>query len=515
MDNFKRRLVIVATLYGFSLPACSIHEQLRTDFTSPESPLPGKHEEMFPEDDEKTAERSHEILKDRVFEPYRDDFLLAHVEFDDQGRFWESGLHENQNQLEALESWVQKDVADNPDRYQNGAIILAFAHGWRHNAEEGDGYLQDYRRLLATVAEDERNGQNRPVIGVYLSWRGAAVDEKAGFLTTVPAVFTYWNRKNTAHSVGNRSFGETLTRLHRLRNLVVKKGEGLNPNDQSVNTRAIIVGHSFGAAAVFSGVERYFEDQLIGDEFLDSAREKEMAEFEQWAKRRWDLVLLINPAFEALRYDTIHRYNRLIVQDPDSRIDRIPRLLVVTAENDMANKMALPAGQTLGSLFSRTQKPNSRFDEKAQLTTALGFFRPFQTHQLVLDGNSDAVLKILPDLGASIPPIRENRRTGMRVAKRERVQAFAAPEELRGDLDFLDPFARLMGDGDDGGTGPAEDRPSSGVRRKRAEVFPFMVALAQPEIVDSHNGIWGRQFREFVVRFVGAQDAAIRKLAGR
>ena len=52
-------------------------------------------------------------LTHKVFEQY-DDFLLAHVEFDDQGQFWEDERTKNTpnplNQLEALESHINTEL---------------------------------------------------------------------------------------------------------------------------------------------------------------------------------------------------------------------------------------------------------------------------------------------------------------------------------------------------------------------------------------------------------------------
>ncbi|MCB1235867.1 MAG: hypothetical protein KDM91_12430 [Verrucomicrobiae bacterium] len=449
------------------LCSCTAHRQFHTDFNF--GPVGGPRGEG----------------DERVFEAHGK-YLLAHVEFDDQGKYWETDLGRTAggpvNQIEALEAVVKADVAARPARYRNGAVFVAYAHGWRHGARDGDSDLVHFRELLEGVADEEQKGGKRPVIGVYLSWRGGRVDELRGTpvekvaapVLAVPAFLTYWDRKETAHHIGTHSFGETLTRLYELRNHVIRHGEGLEEDDQKrAKTRLIAVGHSFGGAALFSAVSRFFEDELIR---VETGEKK-------WIKRRWDLVLLVNPAFEALRYETIHRYTARIDPAASSPYLHLPRMLVVSAGNDGANHFALPVGQTLGDLLRPKQRDNPRLNEEKQLTTALGFHDAFRTHRLIYDEN--------PAPGK--PRVQLEFDTKTLADRSAFAEADYAPTRAQSYLRAFDP---VFVDG-----------------KSPRRVLPFMVARTDDvRILDGHTGIWRTPFRDFVIAFLAAREEAVRGL---
>jgi hypothetical protein len=85
--------------------------------------------------------------------------------------------------------------------------VFLYAHGWKHNASACDNNVICFSRLLERmdILERHRNdalpkgGQAapaRPVVGVYVGWRGLALD--AGALSNT----TFWTRKATAERVG-------------------------------------------------------------------------------------------------------------------------------------------------------------------------------------------------------------------------------------------------------------------------------------------------------------------------
>ncbi|MEM7397087.1 MAG: hypothetical protein AAF492_32580, partial [Verrucomicrobiota bacterium] len=296
-------------------------------------------------------DEARDVMRNRVFERY-ENFMLAHVEFDDQGRFWATGTTNGMNQFEALEAMMERMMGHEGDEkrpFEDGVLIFCFVHGWNNNAAEGNANLDNLRDLLHRFSKEEKEfaaASGRParsVLGIYMSWRGKQIADGTEWpvvrdlnripgvriplqLLNVPRFLTYWNRKGTAEQVGRRSMAAALTHLYHLRGEVDK---AFNVAPSESHSRVIVIGHSFGGAAVFSAVNRFFEDSLI--HVVDEDNE------DITIGRRWDLVLLANPAFEALQYDMIHTLNQQLpdLENPNPTIF-LPRMSIIRARNDVA-----------------------------------------------------------------------------------------------------------------------------------------------------------------------------------
>ncbi len=440
------------------------HEQWRQEFvTGDAGPYEGAFGDSASEED---RERASGVVGDRVFERYGDDFTLAHIEFDDQGQFWHKEREDGErNQLEALEKRVADRLESDPGHFANGVIMVTFVHGWSNNSKEGNDNLRNFRYTLAKIAEGEREepvGLQRPVIGVYLSWRGARFHERTP-LGKAAKVLSYWDRKETAENIGRRSMGDTLKRLSLLRDKIAYEGEGRNR--ATTRSYSVIAGHSFGGAAVFSGVASFFEHELA---------DARASDFEKWVSPNWNLVVLVNPAFEALQYSTIHRYASEIPLQLDrgqSPFVLMPRMLVVASEADSAVKGALPLGQRLGDLF----RPKQDDEQRALMMTGLGHYPPYNTHHLSLGGDGEARLGLLPHAAGSAP---------------------VAELRPQGRSAFLDNFDHLF----------LDETPAK-------RVLPFMVATADPAVIGSHGDIWNEKFREFIVKLIHSHERAGKEAA--
>ena len=331
----KKLLSVALTVVCIGvLSHCTPHKQYRTQFDS--APIGGL--ELLDSEVEGRDKRVHEV--------YGDGVSISHIEFDDQGEFWrtkDSG-GDSKNQLVSFEELIEARLRRGEFR-KRGALIVTFVHGWNHSARERDTNLRDFRSALLELRR--RKGlHSRPIVGVYLGWRGQV-------LPGPPKYLTYWDRKRKAQKVGHRRLGETLTRLAAVRQRIIDdpRGENRRTSERDAGTRLIVIGHSFGAAAVFTGVSRFFEDELTRlSQMQDRGGRRRKGE-KGYIDRRWDLVVLVNPAFEALQYKAIDRYARKIANHQIanhhvslSRFYRMPRLLVVSAENDFANKRLFPLG---------------------------------------------------------------------------------------------------------------------------------------------------------------------------
>ncbi len=411
----------LSLLIAATLCSCGFHKQWRTDFS--DAPISAPAE-----------------AKKRVIETY-DGITLGHVEFTDHGSFWDD------RQLSKLESVVRSNLKTHPEKYRKGALFVAFAHGWNHNAQEGDGNLDSFRKLLSTLkqSEDTAHGQHRPVIGVYLSWRGRT---KPKVPTDAPQLLTtFWGRKEAAERIGYRAMAETLTRISLLREDVAAV-EGVP--EHLWNSRLYVVGHSFGAAAVFSSVSRFFEDEAI--ELKLKARDRKA-----YIARRWDLVVLVNPAFEAQRYAILDKYKDF---STNSLFGRMPRLLVIGAENDVPCRTIFPVGQWL-DFSSHVTKNDAEFDH---IRSAAAQYEKFYTHDLIPAAR--------PDCPATLTP-KEH------AGNHKHIPAFSTFESL-------------------------------GVTTTADSIGGFMVARADKSIVDGHNGIWKDNFRTFLARLIEARENAVK-----
>ena len=227
-------------------------------------------------------------------------------------------------------------------RFQKNYVI-AFAHGWRHTAQLGDGNVADLRvyaahaaRFLAdrcAAGDDRYCGMN--VTAVFLGWRGARTDEiwlarhlgKVGeWIGTYSAVFTLFDRKPISEAIAP----SVLAALRAIENALgmqvpLDVSTGLpvtNPN------RFIIFGHSLGGNVLATALK----DQLVKDVQLHKPGS-------YLPPPLGNLVVLLNAASEAANWTAFQR----------AVWDRVPM-----AVNEHASLTDFVAGH---SFFQKDQRP--------------------------------------------------------------------------------------------------------------------------------------------------------------
>ena len=185
---------------------------------------------------------------------------LAAIEFDEQGDIWTSA------QLNAARRMI-RESARRP-------LLIAFVHGWHNNARANNENLQSFNQLLKEIA-DRTNSQDREVQGIYIGWRGLAIErawDKSG-IGWLARYLSFYSRKSDTDLVA----GIPLTRaLYVLASDAHAKGG-----------RVIFIGHSFGGRIL----EKALAQALIGQ---TSAYPRIKVTLPA------DLTLLINPASEAI-----------------------------------------------------------------------------------------------------------------------------------------------------------------------------------------------------------------------
>ncbi|UNK48743.1 alpha/beta hydrolase [Lysobacter sp. S4-A87] len=355
---------------------------------------------------------------------------LGFVEFDDQGQLRHPELKN------ALMARVRAEADAHP------LLIVVFAHGWKHNAAASDSNVVDFGRLLQRIAvEDEKacaghSCADRQVVGVFLGWRGLSASVEPF------KELSFWTRKDRAQRVGSDGAMEVLAEL--------KKIEG--GNDLG---RMIIVGHSFGGALIYTAIQQ----QLMRDTWYLNRG--------SMARNAADLIVLVNPAFEAARFHALNR-RAAGMTHPDSQR---PILAVFTSRNDTATGRAFPVGRTLGTLFQSHTSDEQRRENR----TALGHYTLFQTHDLNLTTAAGTDTQALLRLSTYS----------------EYGCAWQAYQAGTTDAWSLGELALSR-------------RPTMQTDGQRRN--PFYVVSVDPGIIDAHNGIWGDRFSQFLYRFVAVQS---------
>lgn len=259
-------------------------------------------------------------------------FTLSVLELDDDGALFDP------RQIDDVRNHVIAEGAN------SGAIIITFVHGWKHNGTPCDDNLSCLRQILSNVESKERNKQSRAlrankiytprkVIGIYIGWRGLAQCSEPG------KELSFWGRKQVAHSVGASQAREILQNIR-------DAHEHLLESEASAGSRLITVGHSFGAAVVYSAVE-----SDILQEFLRATRSAKQGETLEPVAGYGDLVVLINPAFEAQQFRAINkRLGELHELGVKFSPNQPPILAVVSSEKDVPTHLFFPIGQALNLL---------------------------------------------------------------------------------------------------------------------------------------------------------------------
>jgi hypothetical protein len=209
----------------------------------------------------------------------------------------------------------------------------------------------------------------RRVIGIYVGWRGLSHTKEPW------KELTFWGRKQVAESIGRSTDAAQLfTRLTSLQ-------QQLHQRERSHGTiyagsRLIFIGHSFGAALLYSAAGVPLTEHAFETSY-DAKKQCWSGVIPSFG----DLTVLINPAFQAVPYETLDRVSRLCFST-----QQLPRLLVVTSRTDLATRYAFTAGQTLGQILQFSGALRSK-DQEAAVLGAVGHFARYRTHTLSTNGN--------------------------------------------------------------------------------------------------------------------------------
>ena len=295
---------------------------------------------------------------------------LYFVEFDDQGLLYPPGRPE----FGAGACHIEALMADLSELAKKGGLsILVYVHGWKHNASDSNIDVEAFRLLLRDAdlverAKEARSGKRHRVVGVYVAWRGKSLDLPEPLLS-----LSFWDRKQTAQHV---AVGESRALFARLRAFQVTQNGGpaiagtTDPSEKKV--LMILMGHSFGGLILYSAVAQ----SLINSLYEASAS----ADGKKIVPRFADMIIVANPAVEALRYTPLHR------AATGNTYDRYqsPIFVSVTSTADWATRIAFPAGRYISTVF----QTHASDEEREANRNTIGHVERYITHELVPGGGA-------------------------------------------------------------------------------------------------------------------------------
>jgi hypothetical protein len=285
-------------------------------------------------------------------------YLVGYVEFDDQGWLYGTNRTGARLQIEAVHDRFARELQT------NGLLMVVFVHGWKHNAGGGDSNVVMFHHVLGELGVMQQHISktlHQPphrVAGVYVGWRGLSASVEPF------EELSFWDRKNTAEAVGHGAVIELLSDLEALRDQSNREHHG---DTNRSNTKLIILGHSFGGDIVYSATAPILTERMVQnyDAFGQPRAPKSLG----------DLVVLINPAFEAARFETLQR----LASTKAFPLGTNCTLAVFTSTADQATGFFFPLGRNASTLFETYEKHR---DQRKANVTAVGHYQPYINYDL-------------------------------------------------------------------------------------------------------------------------------------
>ena len=325
LKRYKRYKL--ALLFTILLPACAANDSFRSDIS--ETPCIDMQTQ--------TCKAAHLIVNNA------DNYQLGFVEIDDQGQFYD------RRQADFLVKTLKNQ--------KQAQYVMVYAHGWHHNAVESDFGLQRFKGMLK---EAKLNHPQQQVTGIYIGWRGET------FTLPVLRLLSFWDRKAVTEEVGRNALLDFLLQVE-----TAVKDQG-HPDNV-----LLTVGHSLGASVIFNALHQVLLQRLVQPENSSVRR------------TYGDMVVLINPAFEAIRYATLRDAAQRYARQFQFSEQQKPLLIIATSAADNVTKRDFSWSRVFSTLFEAhrtipadSDNTDAELSEWALDTTALGHYEQYITHHL-------------------------------------------------------------------------------------------------------------------------------------
>ncbi|HXI71065.1 MAG TPA: hypothetical protein VNN22_11985 [Verrucomicrobiae bacterium] len=372
-------------------------------------------------------------------------YTLGFVEFDDQG--WLYNRTNNQTQIETVVNRLTEESKT------NGLLMVLFIHGWKHNASGDDSNVALFHNFLQKLADIEKldaatnSRPTRRVAGIYVGWRGLSLE------TPIINNLTFWTRKTTAEQVGHGEAIELLAKLEQLRNTSNRQNAGDIASNKVASTKLVSIGHSFGGDLLYCATAPILAERMI-ENYDDEGQM-------QAPKPMGDLVILINPAVEAARFETLER-----LSNTKTFPVKTCTLAIFTSTSDDATGIAFPAGRWFSTLSKSYQADT---DQWRANRIAIGHYEPFLNYELsALNTNAETSTTT-----ASVQAI----------SKARKIKSENQKKKISQPINF--PQAQLV-------PKHAEDPTLS----------PIFNVAVNPRLIPNHNKIDRTIFIQFLAEFI-------------
>ncbi len=170
------------------------------------------------------------------------------VEFDDQGLMYDT------RQLDKVLADIHS-LAESPSRELR---LVIFVHGWKHDASKESSNFRDFPQFLEKFRTSD---PNITVYGVYMAWRGEALQREEPLNRLFQPWLTFFSRIRAAGRVGRPAFTESLLAVLTAAELEFNLPNGV-PAARD-RTTSVVIGHSMGGFVV----EEAMSKALLGSLF--------------------------------------------------------------------------------------------------------------------------------------------------------------------------------------------------------------------------------------------------------
>jgi hypothetical protein len=426
------------------------------------------------------------LFRDRSIEkfvtPEKEEFTIGVIELSDDGHV--KDIRQRDEVFRELKRVALRgEVAS---ALSPGAVVVTFVHGWHHRAKVCDENLSCYRRVLEGLVRRNGDRDNKgPVFGIYIGWRGESAHRLSGA--------TFYNRKAAAQRVGSLGGRDLLLELGQMQRDLDREVREASGGSRYVNM--VTVGHSFGGALVYSAMESLSVSEYAGAHGVGYPACKGG---EKPVRRGvGDLVVLVNPAFEARRY----RYFAEDVTAPGTYSpDQRPVLLTVASTADDAVGVAFPLGRALWLAWH----PSAWNAGSAEIT-GLGHYAPYTTHRLIFKGKEEKPIEAPPltDQKAleRCDLLEEQKRGVVRATCDCSYPVYAVNAKDTSSGRSEDQTKLKEGQGSVHAL--KEDVTLQPINAKNKNV-PYIVASAPGNLISGHNDIYNPNFILFLVGYINS-----------
>lgn len=367
--TWQNSLAMIAAVFLTSCISTTPYQQRGVEAPVPESAV--RSLEYF---EASTHEGVRLDAEARSIEHFADpDFTIGVIEINDRG---DTNPAQYDQVLGAIRNSIKKAAADG-----RKTTLVTFVHGWHHSCRVCDDNLTCFRRVMAELSRQEvGSAKPRNIIGLYIGWRGRRYIGKVD-------VVSIWNRKSVAEDIGQRGGKEVLNRLHAI---------WIEANG---NVTMVTVGHSLGAALLLTAVRANLTgnvDDIVNDEggnfrIVRAAglRDATSPDVKAERARFGDLVVLLNPAIEAVQYGIFDRDLRdEMIQNPHELAAKgLPPDKLAPYSRDQLPIMITIAGKAdtaVGRIFQIARSIQGQLIPSHRL--GLGHWEPEITHTLHYTG---------------------------------------------------------------------------------------------------------------------------------